>query len=151
MAETDNSRPSQQSPKPSSGMKSLDRLAGTWKVSGEAQGEIKYEWMDGGFFLVQHFDLVHGGRMIKGIEVIGHLQGLGEEPSSDIRTRVYSFLDGLTLDYVYELEGDTLMIWGGEKGSPAYYKGKFSADGNTLTGGWVWPGGGYKTTTTRVK
>lgn len=137
--------------KPNADLKSLDRLVGTWKVTGEAEGEIKYEWAEGGFFLLQHFNLLHGGRKIKGIEVIGHLQGLGETPSKDIQTRVYSYLDGLTLDYVYELEGDTLTIWGGKKGSPAYYKAKFSADGNTLTGGWVWPGGGYTTTTTRVK
>ena len=141
----------QQLPVPNPDLKSLDRLVGTWQVSGEAQGQIRYEWEEGGFFLVQHFDLDHGGHMIKGIEVIGHLQGLGEEPGADIRTRVYSFLDGLTLDYVYELAGDTLTIWGGEKGSPAYYRGKFSADDNILTGGWVWPGGGYSTTTTRVK
>lgn len=142
---------SQQSAKPNADLKSLERLVGTWKVSGEAEGEIKYEWAEGGFFLLQHFDLLHGGRKIKGVEVIGHLQGLGETPSKEIRTRVYSFLDGLTLDYVYELEGDTLTIWGGEKGSPAYYKAKFSADGNTLAGGWLWPGGGYKTITTRIK
>jgi len=148
--ENESTRGSQQSPKPSLDLTGLNRLVGTWKVSGGAQGQVRYEWREGGFFMVQYFDLEHGGRMIKGIEVIGHLQGLGEESSKDIRTRVYSFLDGLTLDYVYELEGDTLTIWGGEKGSPAYYSGKFSDDGNTLTGGWVWPGGGYETTTTRV-
>lgn len=142
---------SQQLPQPNTDLKSLDRLVGTWQVSGDAQGQIRYEWKEGGFFLVQDFDLVHGGRKIKGIEIIGHLQGLGEEPGKEIRTRVYSFLDGLTLDYVYELEDNTLTIWGGEKGSPAYYKGTFSDDGNTLTGGWVWPGGGYETTTTRVE
>ena len=44
------------------------------------------------------------------------------------------------------------MIWFGEKGSPAYYRGSFSDDGDTLTGAWVYPGGGgYSTTTTRVK
>ncbi|MEP7339648.1 MAG: hypothetical protein ABI977_18060 [Acidobacteriota bacterium] len=142
---------SQQLPQPNTDLKSLDRLVGTWQVSGDAQGQIRYEWKEGGFFLVQDFDLLHGGRHIKGIEIIGHLQGLGEEPGKEIRTRVYSFLDGLTLDYVYELEDSTLTIWGGEKGSPAYYKGTFSDDGNTLTGGWVWPGGGYETTTTRVE
>ncbi len=52
----------QQSPKPSPNIKSLNRLVGTWKVSGEAQGQIRYEWQEGGFFLVQHFDLEHGGR-----------------------------------------------------------------------------------------
>jgi hypothetical protein len=57
-----------------------------------------------------------------------------------------------TLDYVYELEGDTLTVWGGEKGSPAYYKGRFSEDGNTIMGVWTYPGGGgYESTSTRVK
>ena len=56
------------------------------------------------------------------------------EPSEDIKMRVYSFVDGMTLDYVYELNSDTLMIWGREKGSPSYYQGKFSPDGNTVTG-----------------
>ena len=138
-------------PNPKPDLKNLDRLVGTWKLTGDTEGTVTYEWMEGGFFLVQHFDFEHGGRRIKGIEVIGHIQGLGGEPSKEIRTRVYSFLDGLTLDYVYELDGDTLTIWGGEKGSPAYYKGAFSADGKTLTGQWVYPGGGYKTTTTRIK
>ena len=41
---------------------------------------------------------------------------------------------GDTLDYVYELEGDTLTIWAGEKGSLAYAKGTFSEDGNTGSG-----------------
>jgi hypothetical protein len=30
-----------------------DRLVGTWKVSGEAEGETSWEWTDGGFFLIQ--------------------------------------------------------------------------------------------------
>ena len=56
-----------------------------------------------------------------------------------------------TLDYVYELKENTFMIWGGEKGSPAFFKGTFSPDGNTCTGAWVFPGGGgYSTTRTRV-
>ncbi len=101
--------------------------------------------MEGGYFLTQHFDLKHDGRDIKGLEVIGHLQAIGEPPGEDIRSRVYSALDGLTLDYVYELRGDTLTIWGGEKGSPAFYRGTFSRDGDNLEGGWVWPGGGYRT------
>ena len=60
-------------------------------------------------------------------------------------------LSGDTLDYVYELKENTFMIWGGEKGSPAFFKGTFSPDGNTCTGAWVFPGGGgYSTTMTRV-
>lgn len=54
------------------------------------------------------------------------------------------------MDYVYELTGDTLTIWAGAKGSPAYYRGEFSADDQTLSGDWVYPdGGGYSSTMTR--
>lgn len=65
--------------------------------------------------------------------VIGHLRPFGEDPSPDIRSRAYDSA-GNTLDYVYELEGDTLTIWGGERGSPAYYRGTFGADGATCAG-----------------
>jgi hypothetical protein len=136
---------------PNHDLKLLDRLVGTWKVSGGTQGQSRYEWMEGGFFLLQHIDMVSDGRPIKGLEVIGHLQSFGEAPSADIKSRFYGS-GGETFDYVYEMEGDTLTIWGGEKGSPAYYKGTLSADGNTLTGEWVYPGGGgYQSTSTRIK
>jgi hypothetical protein len=139
-------------PKPNQDLKSLGRLIGTWKQSGEVEGEITYEWTEGGFFLLQHVELMQYGNKIKGMELIGHESKFGVEPSADIKSRFYSFLDGMTLDYVYEMEGDTLTIWGGEKGSPAYYKGTFSKDGNTLTGSWVYPGGGgYKAVSTRIK
>lgn len=142
----------QTQPVPNQDLKSLDRLVGTWKQTGGIEGIVTYEWAEGGFFLIQHVDMVSGGQPIKGMEIIGHVQTFGEKPSEDIKSRFFSFLDGMTLDYVYEIIGDTLTIWGGERGSPAYYKGTFSKDGNTLTGGWVYPGGGgYEATTTRIK
>lgn len=135
---------------PNPDLRSLEPLVGTWQLSGETAGTVTYEWMEGGFFLLQHFDFTLHGHSVRGLEVIGHLQPFGEAPSPEIRSRVYDSV-GNTLDYVYELNGDTLMIWGGEKGSPAYFKGTFAADGNTLTGGWVYPGGGgYESTATRV-
>lgn len=149
---TENNSTSHKPPGPNPDLKSLERLVGTWKESGGIEGEITYEWMEGGFFLIQRIDLERYGHKIKGIEIIGHLQPFGEEPSKDIKSRFYSFLDGMTLDYVYEVDGDTLTIWGGERGSPAYYKGTFGDDGNTLTGAWVYPGGGgYESIATRVK
>ena len=138
--------------KPNPDLKPLDRLVGTWKQSGEVEGEIRYEWAEGGFFLLQHVDMVQYGNHIKGLEIIGHEFTFGAEPSQDIKSRFYSFLDGMTLDYVYEMEGDILTIWGGEKGSPAYYKGTLSEDGNTLIGGWTYPGGGgYEAISTKIK
>lgn len=143
------SQPVEQPAKPSAALKQLDKLIGTWKVTGEATGQITYEWLEGGFFLVQRVDVDHDGHKIKGIEIIGHEHKFGEAPSEDIKSRFYSNT-GDTLDYVYEMEGDTLTIWGGAKGSPAYYRGKFSDDGSRYDGRWVWPGGGYGATATRI-
>ncbi len=138
-----------QPPEPSPDLKGLDRLVGTWETSGGAPGQVSFEWMEGGYFLIQHVDLEQYGQKIKGMEIIGHERPFGEEPSEDIKSRFYDNM-GDTLDYVYELEGDTLTIWGGEKGSPAYFKGTFGDDGNTMSGEWVYPGGGgYKSTMTR--
>jgi hypothetical protein len=139
----------QQPPEPNPDLKSLDRLVGTWEMSGDVQGRVSFEWMEGGFFLIQRVDLGRPGQRIKGIEIIGHERPFGAEPSQEIRSRFYSNT-GDTLDYVYELEGDILTIWAGEKGSPAYAKGKFSEDGNTGSGEWVYPGGGYRFTMSRV-
>lgn len=150
MADDSNPRDAQtqRPPQPNPDLKSLDRLVGTWEVSGDTEGTVTYEWVEGGFFLFQHVEL--GGN--KGLEVIGHEQRFGEASSQDIRSRYYGFSEGETLDYTYELEGDTLTIWSGERGSPAYYQGTFSDDGDTLSGAWHYPGGGgYKATSTRIK
>lgn len=151
MTDNTNTQAPYQAAEPNPDLKSLEKLVGTWKVSGGVQGTITYDWMDGGFFLMQHVDFEHDGHRIKGLEIIGHPRPFGAEPSADIRSRFYD-TEGNTLDYVYELTGNTLMIWGGEKGSPAYFEGTFSANGTTCTGGWVFPGGGgYETTMTKVK
>jgi hypothetical protein len=141
----------EQPSEPNPNFRSLDRLVGTWEMSGDVDGRVSFEWMEGGFFLVQRVDLVQYGQSIKGLEVIGHERQFGAEPSEDIKSRFYSNT-GDTLDYVYELEGDILTIWAGERGSPAYYRGTFSEDGDTLTGAWHYPGGGgYEVTSTRVE
>lgn len=142
----------QQSPEPDPDLKSLDRLVGTWELSGDyLKGMSTFEWMDGNFFLVQRYDFERpDGQKVAGIEIIGHERPFGAEPGDELKSRAYSNT-GDTLDYVYELEGDTLIIWGGEKGSPAYYKGTFSDGGDTLSGGWHYPGGGgYTAVSTRV-
>ena len=138
-------------PEPNPDLRSLNKLFGTWKVSGEARGRLRFEWMEGGFFLIQHVDIEYGGRRIKGMEVIGHHQRLGEEPSKEIRSRFYSSNDGMTLDYVYQLVGNTLRIWFGEKDSNNRFLGRFSPDGNSFSGKWKWPGGGYSVAGTRSK
>jgi hypothetical protein len=134
-----------------SNLQSLDRLIGKWKLSGDAHGQIEYKWLEGGRFLMQDVDIEYRGRSIKGIELIGRLQRPGEEPSQDIWSRFYSFLDGLTLDYVYELAGDTLTIWFSHKHSDNFYQGTFANDGASFRGAWQWPGGGYSVVGVRIE
>ncbi|MEW1545042.1 hypothetical protein [Streptomyces tsukubensis] len=138
-------------PGPDAAVRALDKLLGTWRVSGGAEGTVAYRRLEGGHFLLQDIALEQSGQPVTGIEVIGRLKEFGaEEPGEDIRSRYYDSR-GNTFDYVYELDGDTLTIWGGEKGSPAYYRATFSADGHTLSGAWVYPGGGgYDSVMTRV-
>lgn len=141
----------QETPFPNPDLSTLSRLVGTWEVSGGATGTVTYEWMDGGFFLIQHVHLEQHGQNVEGIEIIGHLRPFGEEPGKDIRSRYYD-TTGNTFDYVYELIDDKLIIWAGEKNSPAYYKGTFSTDSNVVSGDWIYPGGGgYTSSMTRVK
>jgi hypothetical protein len=135
---------------PSAELTALDRLVGTWTVTGGAEGTVRYEWMPGSFFLLQHIELSQAGQPITGLEVIGNLRPFGEPAGPDVVSRFYDAA-GNTFDYVYELTGDTLTIWAGAKGSPAYYEGTFSADGTVVTGRWTYPGGGgYESTMTRA-
>ncbi|MEV5597720.1 hypothetical protein [Streptomyces sp. NPDC052496] len=133
------------------GIRELGRLVGRWRVDGGAAGTVAFRPLDGGFFLVQDVDLEQHGQRVTGMEVIGREKPYGAEaPGDDITSRFYDS-EGHTFDYVYELAGDTLTIWAGEKGSPAYYRGTFTADGDTLAGAWVYPGGGgYESTMTRI-
>lgn len=160
-----NTQAQQQPPRPNPALKSLDRLVGTWNVSGpEIVGQVSFEWLEGGFFLAQHFDLDHSGHKIKGIEIIGYGRSWDGTSSQDCTSHLFDN-EGNAFSYVWDVDDtgstgeiggsepakDTLTIWGGERGSPAYFKGKFSDDGNTVMGAWEWPGGGYESTMTRVK
>ena len=88
MVANDNTN-TQQPSEPNPDLKNLDRLVGTWEVSGGAQGRVGFEWMEGGFFLIQHVDLEQYSQRIKGIEIIGHEQPFGSEPSEELKSRFY--------------------------------------------------------------
>ena len=146
MSEATNMR---QQAAPSAAMRALDRLVGRWNIAGGATGTVSYEHLDGNHFLIQHVALRQGGRTITGVEVLGHLRPFGGERSEHVHSRFYDNA-GNTFDYVYQLDHDTLWIWAGEHGSPAHFRGVFEPDGNTIVGAWIYPGGGYTSTMTRV-
>jgi hypothetical protein len=53
-------------------LRRLQPVIGRWRIEGpDVQGEVVYEWMEGGFFFIQRFDLVNFGNRYKGIEYSG--------------------------------------------------------------------------------
>ncbi|HVD31893.1 MAG TPA: hypothetical protein VNE19_09310 [Methylomirabilota bacterium] len=131
------------------GLKPLDKLVGTWKVSGETEGTLSYEWMEGGFFLVARGDTKQNGQRTRHTEIIGYDHEMGAEPANVMTSRLYTDR-GDTLSYTHEVDDKGVTSWFGAKGSPTVFKARW-IDDNTLTGAWEWPGGGYKLTLTRIK
>jgi len=159
MADDDNANDAQahdRQPQPNPALKSLDVMVGAWELKGHESGPVgeihgrpTFEWMEGGFYLVQHVDIDYIGRRIVGTEYIGY-----DEENDNLRSYFFSYegpgpFGRVALEYVWEVGEDTFTIWGGEVGSPASFKGRFGGDRNTITGRWEWPGGGYEATMTR--
>ncbi len=147
-----------QAPRPNPALESLDVMVGTWDLKGresgpdgEINGQVTFEWMEGGFYLVQRVDIDHIGQKIKGVEYIGYDESNGVLKSYFFSNHGPGSFGGVALEYVWEVGDDALTIWGGFVGSPANFKGKFSDDHNTVIGRWEWPGGGYEATITRAR
>lgn len=150
MSTTEHSRPAPPPAHPHPALRRLDPLVGTWTMAGRDHGTDadltstqRFEWLDGGFFLLQHTDSQHFGETGKGLEVIGY------DYEHDTVMSHYYDNSGNHWQYSWECTDGELTIWMGAPGSPAFFSGKFSEDGNTITGQWQWPGGGYSATLTR--
>jgi Protein of unknown function (DUF1579) len=150
MGDNNNARAAELPSVPNPALRKLDRLVGEWNVSGpDIAGRVTYEWMEGGFFLIQHVDLTAFGRPIKGVEYIGF-----DEGTQTLRSH---FMDnnGSNFTYTWDIEDDTLWIWFGEKGSDNRFRGTFDESRDRYSGSWKWPlpdggTGGYEATLTRV-
>jgi hypothetical protein len=127
-------------------LKSLEPLIGKWQVTGNfVEGSVTFEWQEGGYFLVQRVDMHHGDQTIRGIEYIGF--------DEDTRTLRSHYIDnnGSNFTYTWQLKGNMLKIWFGEKGSDNSFTGTFTSDGKSYSGSWQWPGAGYEATLTRTE
>jgi hypothetical protein len=144
MSDSNNHLAGRISSEPHPALRQLNRLLGGWEVTGPfLQGRISFEWMEGGFFLIHRVDGQAGGRAIRGVEYIGF-----DEDTQTLRSH-YMDVHGSNFTYTWAIEGDTIRIWFGDKGSDNYFEGRFSPDGRSYSGHWQWPGGGYPATMTR--
>lgn len=129
----------QQAPTPDPALKSLDRFVGTWSMEGHLvgssenniKGQASYRWLPGGFFLEQHIEMDFMGMKIDSLELIGYDPETNTFPST-----VYSNLSPMPLPYKWEVSHDTIKISVSYGPLDATFKGKFSKDGKSFSGGW---------------
>jgi hypothetical protein len=120
---------------PDPALKRLEKLVGTWKLTGRTlssqedniTGWTTFEWMPGGFFLKAVGEINFKGFIMQSLEIIAYDQQSKTFPSS-----VYSSMSGTVFPYQWDVQGNTVI----HSGLGATYTGKFSEDGNMLIGGW---------------
>jgi hypothetical protein len=147
-----------QAPEPNAALRNLDLMIGTWDLQGREdesggaiRGRLAFEWMEGGFYLVQRVDIDYAGRRVRGTEYVGYQQSTGKLRSYFFSNEGPGPFGDVAIEYVWEADENRLTIWGGDVGSPAHFKGEISPDRRTITGRWSWPGGGYEATMARVE
>jgi hypothetical protein len=144
-------------PKPNSALKRLERLVGTWIIEGRTfdskdvnvSGRVTIDWLPGGFFLQQRGEIEVMGSKVHSLEIVGY------DPTTKIfPSYVYSNMGEFAARYYWDVQGDVVAHW--TKGSR--YTGRFSKDGNILSGGWrpeegakKTPENTYDATMTRLK
>jgi hypothetical protein len=142
MAANDDTR-DQSIPRPDPALKRLDRLVGTWKMSGHALGSDEenivgtttFTWVHGergtSFFLQQDMDMDYAGTPIKSRELIGY-----NPKTKSFSSHVYSNMAPDAWPYEWNIQGDDLTISIHHGPMDATFHGKFSPDGNSFSGGW---------------
>lgn len=120
---------------PNPALKRLEKLVGTWKLTGRTlsskedniTGWTTFEWMPGGFFLKSAGEINFKGFIIQSLEIIAYDPERKTFPSN-----VYSSMSGTVLSYEWDVQGNTVI----HSGLGATYTGMFNEDGNLLIGGW---------------
>lgn len=128
----------------------LDALTGHWTMEAafEAErfgpgspavtsrgGRTTFEWLDGGFFLIQRFETDQPSAP-SGIAIIG----AGTEPETF--TQHYYDSRGVARSYEMTLNDG---VWKVERAAPGFwqrYTGVISGDGATITGAWEYSADG---------
>src|SRR5689334_5383620 len=112
-------------PTPDQELKRLEKLVGTWKLTGRTlnskedniTGWTTFEWLPGGFFLKAVGEIVFRGLPMQSLEIIAYDPERKMFPAS-----VYSSMSGTALPYEWNVQGNTVI----HAGSGATYTGTFS-------------------------
>jgi hypothetical protein len=126
-------------PQPDPALKRLDRLVGTWAMTGRTlgsdsdnvSGRATFEWLPGGFFLQQRITLNFAGLQIESMELVGY-----DPESQTFPSTVFSNLAPTPLPYRWEVGEDTLKITVSYGPLDATFTGRWSEDGQSFGGGW---------------
>lgn len=139
MADNNNLRAALLPLTPHPAMRQLTHLLGRWKNEGAAPGTSVYRLALGGHYVIQEFETTTpAGRRLAGIEYI-----TWDEDTQSLRSHLMAD-DGSNFSYTHQIDADgTCWTWFGDKGSANFFEGRLSDDGDTTTGRWQWPGGGF--------
>jgi len=147
---------------PAPQMLKLGIMIGTWQMSGrnpstgeELHGQTTFSWLDGNSFMIKQIE----ADGLRGLEIIGY------NSSIDRCTSFYFDSRGKALTFAYDVDDTSITVTptGSVAGvstvqldippdmAPAF-KGRFSADGDTITGPWKGSGGiSFEAVMRRVK
>jgi hypothetical protein len=103
-------------------------------------GTTSYEWLPGGYFILERVALMYRDQPLEGLAVIGQSRGWRGAPSPDIVARFYDS-EGNSIDYIYDLSGDRLIIWIEKRGSDAVYEAELNKDWTVMRGHRKYPSG----------
>jgi len=129
-----------QMPSPDPALRRLDRLVGTWTLTGHLigsdeeniTGEITFQWLEGGFFLQQDARIDFADMFkVRARELIGY-----DPETGGFASYVYSNFSPEPLPYKWDLRGDTLTISVSHGPLDSSFSGEFSGDGDSFAGGW---------------
>jgi len=142
-------------PPPHQRLHNLDVLEGAWQLEGHDldggslfSGTVTRRWAPGGYFLVQRMRI--DGEDEEGAEYIGYDYARDELRSMFFSAEGPGPFCSFALEYVWQVQGDSLTIWHGERDSPARFLGTIDPTGDIIDGRWEWPGGGYHATSRRL-
>jgi hypothetical protein len=138
MSQNDSAQVSGQPSNPA--LERLGMFVGEWDIkitsmsfnpdpSAVESGRTSFEWLEGGAFLIQHFE-VPNTEFPRAVSVIG------PDDTAETYCMLYSDSRGVSRIYKMTFSGGTWTLWRDFPGFSQRFNGMFSDDNNTITAYW---------------